>query len=36
MDLAIFFLPVLISVAHYILADVRKLHSEPCSTPNGC
>jgi hypothetical protein len=36
MDLAIFLLPVLISVAHYILADVRKSHSEPCYDSDGC
>jgi hypothetical protein len=36
MDLPLFFLPVLISFAHYILADVRKLHREPLSDSDRC
>jgi len=36
MDIPLFFLPVLISFAHYILADVRKRHPEPFSDPDRC
>ena len=36
MDLALFFLPVLISVGHYLLADVRKLHPETCDPLEYC
>jgi hypothetical protein len=30
MNLAIFFLPVLLSGAYYVLADARQSQSEPC------
>lgn len=30
MDLAIFFLPVLLSVAHYVVADLRSPQQLPC------
>jgi hypothetical protein len=36
MDLAIFLLPVLATVAHYILADAAKPHSTPCRESDCC